>query len=79
MGCSSLARDHDDRLAFAGQLGDQRVDFGLGTYVDTAGRLVYDQDVRIGQQPAAYQNLLLIAAGKVLDGSVDRRCFGIVN
>ena len=53
------------------------MDLCLCAYVDAAGRLVYDQDIRIGQQPAAYKDLLLVAARQVLDRGVDRRRFCI--
>ena len=46
---------------------DEPVDLRLGADIDAARRLVEDEDLRIGQQPAADQHLLLVAAGKVLD------------
>ena len=45
----------------------QRVDLGLGADVDAAGRLVHDQDPRLGLQPLAEDDLLLVAAGELAD------------
>ena len=38
-----LGRDHEDRDALAGELGEQAVHLGLGAHVDAAGRLVDDE------------------------------------
>ncbi len=39
----------------------------MGADVDAAGRLIEDQELRFGQQPAGEQYLLLVAAGEKLD------------
>ena len=44
---------------------DDRVDLVLGADVDAAGRLVEDQHVRIGEDPLAQHDLLLVAAGEL--------------
>ena len=37
------------------------------TDVDTTGRVIQQEDIRVQQQPAAQNDLLLVAAGKALD------------
>ena len=46
-------------------------DFLLGAHVDAAGRLVEDQQPRLGRQPARQQHLLLVAARERPDGRLD--------
>ena len=60
-------RNHQNRLALVGQIDDQLVNFILGAHVDAAGGLVQEQDLRVGQQPAAQNDLLLVAAGQAAD------------
>ena len=48
-----------------GELGDLALDVGLRADVDAAGRLVEDEQLRGGRQPAREQDLLLVAAGQV--------------
>ena len=62
-----LRRDHQDAEALVGELADQRLDLGLGADVDAARRLVEDQELRIGAEPAGEQHLLLVAAAKLAD------------
>lgn len=50
-------------LSFS-QFGNQLIDFKLGADVDTARWLIQHQDLRLGQQPAAYNDLLLVTTGK---------------
>ena len=50
-----------------GELAHQRVDLGLGADVDAARRLVHDQDARLGREPLAEHDLLLVAAGELAD------------
>ena len=57
-----VARDEDDREAGRGELRDDPVDLDLGADVDAAGRLVEDQHARLGRQPLAEHDLLLVAA-----------------
>jgi hypothetical protein len=53
------------RLALGGEPVDDRVDLVLGADVDAAGRLVEDQHVRVGEDPLAEDDLLLVAAGQL--------------
>ena len=62
-----LGRDQDDREALAREIGDQRVDLGLGLHVDALGRLVQDQHAGRRRQPLGEHDLLLVAAGERLD------------
>ena len=47
---------------------DQADDLGMGADVDAAGRLVENEEARLGGKPAREQRLLLIAAGEKADG-----------
>ena len=62
-----LRGDQDDGEALAREVGDDRVDLGLGLHVDALGRLVQDQHARLGRQPLGQHDLLLVAAGQRLD------------
>ena len=53
--------------ALVGELADQRLNLGLGADVDAARRLVEDQQLRVGAEPARQQHLLLVAAGELAD------------
>ena len=55
------------RLALLGKVEDQLVDLVLRAHVDAAGRLVQQQHLRLGQKPAADDDLLLVAAGERAD------------
>ena len=59
--------NQDDGHALAGEIGDHRVDVGLGLDVDALGRLVEDEHARLGRQPFGKHDLLLVAAGKRAD------------
>ena len=59
-----LRRHHDDAEPLRGELEDQPVDLLLGADVDAARRLVEQQDARLGRQPFADHDLLLVAAGE---------------
>ena len=52
------------------------VDLELGAHVDAAGRLVEDQQVRVGEHPLGQDDLLLVAAGELADAVVDARRLG---
>jgi hypothetical protein len=54
-------------LPCCGQLVEQVIDLALGAHVDAARRLVEDQDLGVGGQPLADDDLLLVAAREVLD------------
>ena len=51
---------------------DDAVDLPLRADVDAARRLVHDQDLRVGVQPLADDDLLLVAAGEIADLLVAR-------
>ena len=53
-----------------GQLQDQLLDLQFGTYVNTAGRLVQDQIIRMGQKPSGQDHLLLVSAAEGSDGGL---------
>ena len=57
-----LARDHEDRDALVGEIGEQAVHLGLGADVDAARRLVDDQQRRPAGEPLGQHDLLLVAA-----------------
>ena len=59
--------DHDNAHALIGQLAHQLVDLALRADVDAARRLIEDQNLRVGRQPFADDDLLLVAAGEVQD------------
>src|SRR5262244_3571753 len=68
-----VAGDHQDRDAAVRQRAHQLVDLALGADVDTAGRLVEDDDARLHGKPLGEDHLLLVAAGKRRDLVGDRR------
>ena len=68
-----VGRDHDDADPLGGELVDHCVDLRLGADVDAARRLIEDQHRRVGVEPFAQHHLLLVAAGKLGHGHVDRR------
>ena len=59
--------DHQHAEALVGEFADERLDLRLGADVDAARRLVEDQQLRVGAQPAREQHLLLVAAGELAD------------
>ena len=62
-----LGRHHHDGEPVGGQRRHQPVHLGLGADVDAAGRLVDDQQFRVGGQPLGQHDLLLVAAGQGAD------------
>src|ERR1700680_583243 len=68
-----LRSDHDNAEPLPGQFEDQLVDFLLGADIDAARRLVEQQDTRVGGEPFADDDLLLIAARKRRDQLIDAR------
>ena len=58
-----LGGNHDDCLALLCQLNHNLVNLIFRTYVDTTGRLIHDQDIRIVGQPSGNDNLLLVTTG----------------
>ena len=67
-----LGGDHEYRLAARGEIAHQRDDLGLGADVDAARRLIEDEDVRLGVEPFADDDLLLIAARERADSGIPR-------
>jgi hypothetical protein len=65
--------DSSGREQKDGELGDWGMDLGLGTDVDAAGRLVQDQLLGVGGQPAGDDHLLLLAAAQRPEPLLDRR------
>ena len=59
-----VGRGEEDGGAGAGDLAQPAVDLGLGADVDAARRVVEQQQLGIGGQPAGDQRLLLVAAGQ---------------
>ena len=57
---------------------DQLVDLVLGAHVDTAGGFIQQQHLRLSQQPAADDDLLLVTAGEAADLSLLRGSLGVV-
>ena len=53
--------DHENRPALFGQVGDQFVYFIFCDQVDEAGVLIQQQDLLVCDQPAAEDDLLLVA------------------
>ena len=66
-----LAGDHQHGQPLAGQLAHQPVHLGLGADVDAAGRLVDDQQLRLGGEPLREHDLLLVAARQEPDGVLE--------
>ena len=61
-----LGGDEEHAAGVGGQPVDDRVDLVFGADVDAAGRLVHDEDRRLGHQPLGEHHLLLVAAGQAL-------------
>src|SRR3954452_9919569 len=57
-----LGREHHDRDALAGEVEQQVIEVALGPDVDAARRVVEQQHLGVGGQPARYDDLLLVAA-----------------
>ena len=62
-----LRGNHQHAEALVGEFLDERLDLGLGADVDAARRLVEDEQLGVGAQPARQQHLLLVAAGQLAD------------
>ena len=60
------------RIPALRELVHELVDLVLGADVDAAGRVVQDEDPRLGHQPLGDDDLLLVAAREGLDRDVDR-------
>ena len=66
-----LGRDDDHRFALGGEALDQSVDFRLGADIDAARRLVEQEDLAPGRDPAGDDALLLVSAAEEPDRPVD--------
>src|SRR5438105_1059826 len=62
-----LGGNQQDGRALTDEARDELMDLGLGGDVDPARRLVENEDLRPGEQTAADQDLLLIAAREISD------------
>jgi len=69
-----LGRDHEDRNSLRREISHQCMHFRFGADVDSLCRLVENKHRRIGDQPAAQRDLLLISAGECAGWREDRRC-----
>ncbi len=56
-------------ISFPAEPIHQPVEFRLGTDIDTACRVVQQQHLRLRQQPAADDRLLLVAADRLVMGA----------
>lgn len=63
-----FGRDQQHRATGAHPVTDDLLDLAFRANINTACRLIKDQQFRLDGQPAAEQNLLLIAAGKLRIG-----------
>ena len=70
-----LRRYHQDNFALIGQIDDQLVDLIFCTYVDTSGRFIQHQYLRLCEKPSAEDNLLLVTTGEVCDHIVRSHTF----
>ena len=59
-----VARIEEDGVALGGEVAHQLENLALGADIDAAGRIVEQQDARLGQQHLAEDHLLLVAAGE---------------
>src|SRR5471032_410550 len=64
---AQVARDDQQALALARQVGQQMVDVELGADVDAAGGLVEQHHRHVAVQPARHDDFLLVAAGQFGD------------
>lgn len=58
-----IGGNDDDGKPGIQRLGDKAVDIGTGADIDTSGRILGNQQLTPGRQPAGDDDLLLIAAG----------------
>ena len=72
-----IRRNHQHRHSLPGVAPDKIVDGFLGADVDAARRLVDQEDPGVAADPHGQEDLLLIAAGKLLDKLIDVRCFDL--
>ena len=72
---SSLASEDatTTRDAAVGDLAQDPVDLGAGTDVDALGRLVSDEDLRLGEQGARQHHLLLVSTRQGRHVRIHRR------
>src|SRR5471030_3319858 len=64
---AQVARDDQQALALARQVGQQMIDVELGADVDAAGGLVEQHHRHVAVQPARHDDFLLVAAGQFGD------------
>src|SRR3954451_7986698 len=68
-----VGRNDENRGARLREIVDDRIDLGLGADIDTARRLVEDQDFRADREQPRQQYFLLVAAGEPAGGNTDIR------
>ena len=66
-------RSTSTAMPLVGEAADQAVDLGAGADVDAAGRLVEDEHARRAREPAADDDLLLVAAAQAPDRRLEPR------
>lgn len=66
-----IAGDEDDGFAFAGEVLDESLDFGLGTDIHAAGGFIEDDEARVGFEPAGEEGFLLVASAQGAHGLLD--------
>lgn len=62
--------DDEHGFALGGEVGEEAVDFEASADVDAAGGFVEDEDIAIAEEPAGYDDLLLVAAAEFDDALV---------
>ena len=67
-----LRTDQDHRKPLLRQFADKVMHRGLRADINALGRLIKDDDLRLGGQPLRNDNFLLVAAGKVAEPLFDK-------
>src|SRR5574344_1252180 len=70
----NLRTDENNRHAFACKLYHKFLNFGFCSNVNATRRFVKNEKVRVGDEPASDDDLLLISAGELLDCGFWRWC-----
>ena len=68
-----LRRNKHHRHPFFGEVQHQLLNFGLGSYIYAARRLVENQNARLGDQPAGQDDFLLVSTAQIFYELVRRR------
>ena len=70
-------RDHNDGFALFYEIDHDLINLVFGSDVDTTGRLIHDQDIRIVCKPSCDNYFLLVATGERLDQRLSARCLDL--